>query len=387
MDKRRVMKKVNERDDCGETALHRAARCGDALEVKNLISLGARVNTRDSCQWTPLHLAVVYNSDDSHLFTIELLLRNGANVNAQDWCGNTPLYYFIIKSTNANLKSARLFLDYKVDTHLCYDKFDGNHLLNAVENSNFVVVQLLMNCGSEVNTSGKVDGSTPLHAACLRGSVKIIKCLVKNGANTDAKDFRGRSPLMCLFEWENQSVQALTFLLKYSNVNTIDLNKLNILDFNHMANIWKIILQHIAKLKVLNQSVNQSILKTISQNTDYKDYFMNCVNELTRSKNWQLKNSWISFFDLLVDSKKKIKNYAGNKDLISGFRNSGYLNKFVIYGQQMQENVDRGIKTRELFDKASMLLSYFLPMLNPNHRIIRDILDCINSNKDLEKLL
>lgn len=52
----------------------------------------------------------------------------------------------------------------------------------------------------------------------------------------------------------------------------------------------------------------------------------------------------------------------------------------------MQKNMETGIRRRKLFDKSAVLLSDYVPIFNPTHIVIKDILDCILSKNDLSKL-
>lgn len=62
----------------GETPLHIACIKGDVKRVKELLELGAKVNTRDFAQWTPLHEACVHGFRE----IVELLITNGAYIDA-----------------------------------------------------------------------------------------------------------------------------------------------------------------------------------------------------------------------------------------------------------------------------------------------------------------
>ena len=104
------------------------------------------------------------------------------------------------------------------------------------------------------------------------------------------------------------------------------------------------------------------------------------------AKNTNLPDSWVTFFNFLVDSKKKLKNYAGNEELIQEFKNTDCLEIFPIYGPSMLKNMKKGIEMRELYDKSCVLLTDCLPIFNPTHLIIRGALDCL-SKKDLCKFL
>jgi ankyrin repeat protein len=55
---------------------------------------GADVNTKDNCDWTPLHGAIYSSKDTAEIKAmVELLIARGANVNARDEAKRTPLWY------------------------------------------------------------------------------------------------------------------------------------------------------------------------------------------------------------------------------------------------------------------------------------------------------
>lgn len=78
-----------------------------------------------------------------------------------------------------------------------------------------------------------------------------------------------------------------------------------------------------------------------------------------------------------------MKNYAGNIDFLNEYKNIDLFKKFPIYGTQIQERMSKGFERREIFDKSCTLLSDCLPIFNPTHLVVRDILDYVTSKKDL----
>lgn len=147
----------------------------------------------------------------------------------------------------------------------------------------------------------------------------------------------------------------------------------------------KIIIEHAAKFNTLYPPEQEPAFLMIAEE-NAKEYYIQCLEELLRAKNTKLPNSWITFFDFLVSTRKKIKNNAGNTDLIKKILEGDCVNNFPIYKHRIEYIVEKGIMKRCLFDKSSVALSKCLPILNPNHLIIRDILDCILSKKHLSKL-
>ncbi|XP_060099031.1 tonsoku-like protein [Heteronotia binoei] len=88
---RRNVSKWNQRNDKGETLLHRACIEGNLRRVQFLLEKAHPVNTRDYCGWTPLHEAC----NHGHLEIVHLLLDHGAHIDdpGGPGCeGITPLH-------------------------------------------------------------------------------------------------------------------------------------------------------------------------------------------------------------------------------------------------------------------------------------------------------
>ncbi|XP_041375498.1 ankyrin repeat domain-containing protein 11-like [Gigantopelta aegis] len=96
-------KKVNKRNDRGETSLHMAAKRGDIKQTKKLIKAGANVNVKDYAGWTPLHEAC----NRGMLSVAKQLMKAGANVNVQGFENDTPLHD---ASVNGHQKLVELLL-------------------------------------------------------------------------------------------------------------------------------------------------------------------------------------------------------------------------------------------------------------------------------------
>ncbi|KAJ4841516.1 hypothetical protein Tsubulata_012670 [Turnera subulata] len=78
---------INDRDQHGWTALHRAAFKGKIEVVRILIDKGIDIDAKDEDGYTALHCAV----ESGHADVIELLVKNGADVEARTIMGVTGL--------------------------------------------------------------------------------------------------------------------------------------------------------------------------------------------------------------------------------------------------------------------------------------------------------
>lgn len=371
-------------DNLSRTALHRAAINNDFTLIRQLLFLGADVNERDALHQTALHFAAAKNENDRYFWTIDVLLKSGANVNARDRLGDTPLHNLARKS---GVKTVKLLLNFKPNVNV-KNSMKKTPLLKSIEYKNTNIVQLLVDYGADVNEVDAMNGMTLLHYACRDCyDAKIIKCLLKNGASMEALDNNGNTPRMQLLNifYNRYTEKKLIFLITYFDVFELGSNVNNILTRHSFdQNSWMIILKHFAKLQALNLPVHNNIFDSISSKNVFSNYFTLCVDELSLAKVTKLKNFRVTYFNLLVDNEKKLKNYARDQDLMIDFHSSGCLNKFPIYGAEMQEKVNKGLRRRDLFERSSIKLSFYLPIFSPNHYIIRDVFDFIKT-KDLLK--
>ncbi|CAF0995177.1 unnamed protein product [Brachionus calyciflorus] len=76
-------------DDHGFSLLHWACWDGHLNIVEILVNKGAKINSLNKCEDTPLHNACQNN----HLNVALYLLKNKANINAVNFHGNSPLHY------------------------------------------------------------------------------------------------------------------------------------------------------------------------------------------------------------------------------------------------------------------------------------------------------
>jgi ankyrin repeat protein len=115
----------------------------------------------------------------------------------------------------------KVLLSFQVSRFVRYRYFTGGELLHLVsELGHEAVVKLLLGKGANVDAADK-DGRTPLSYAAESGHEAVVKLLLEKGANVDAADKYGRTPLLIAARIGHEVVVRL-LLEKGDNVNAVD---------------------------------------------------------------------------------------------------------------------------------------------------------------------
>ena len=165
----------NTKTEKGETPLHLAVNSEliSFSVIRRLLNAGANLNARNKKRETPLHLAV----EQGRLgVRIEALLEAGANPNAEDYKGKTPL--------------ERLEDHYRPDQEVAYIRDMFRRVAQGDTPISYVRV---LYTGDPNATNDR--GETPLHLALKKGDSSAIAALLDVGANPNAKDHEGKTPL------------------------------------------------------------------------------------------------------------------------------------------------------------------------------------------------
>jgi hypothetical protein len=106
--------------------------------------------------------------------------------------GRTQLHHCAEKGLTTSVK--RLLSIRNINVNVKDDVYGATALHDAAINGHVEIVRLLLQNGAEVNAKDKI-GNTPLHWAASEGHVDILHLLVENGANLEAQDVDGERVL------------------------------------------------------------------------------------------------------------------------------------------------------------------------------------------------
>ncbi|KAL8790643.1 MAG: hypothetical protein Q9213_000491 [Squamulea squamosa] len=206
---------TNIEDNSGETALHCASRNGDKAIVELLLLHGANVMKKDTRGWGALDWAVIEGKDDvvkillehgvdaeangrnealflaageGHATTVEMLLDNGAEVDAKDWLGSTAMDFAAPGGYEATV---RVLLQHGARLDL-RDTQDNSVLHWAVPHE--AVTKLLLDSGADPNAKNE-RGQTPLCWVARDGPTTVAQLLLENHGEIDLADKFGCTAL------------------------------------------------------------------------------------------------------------------------------------------------------------------------------------------------
>ena len=256
---------VNAKGQFDRVALHYANKKGMA---KILLAHGAIVDAPTNYGETPLHWAAEgVNGLGKQVDLVEFadaLIAHGADVNKKTGKGRsyqTPLNYAAYWN---NLYVAKLLITHGADV----EGGGSSPLSSAGVNGDFVeMAQLLVESGANVNARNST-GSTPLHPACRRGNKKVVEYLLSKGADANAKDVKGTTPLYAAAGFggrsgfDNSAIMS-ALLAHGADVNAKDKNGLTAL---HQAashgspSLVEILLAHHADVNATSQKTGTTPL-------------------------------------------------------------------------------------------------------------------------------
>mmetsp|Transcript_8119 Transcript_8119/g.17635 ORF Transcript_8119/g.17635 Transcript_8119/m.17635 type:complete len:862 (+) Transcript_8119:82-2667(+) len=203
---------VNARDSSGWTALHHAALLAAEEVCKTLLRHAADPNTRDYDGRTPLHVAVEFEQDK----IMELLLLHGGFKYAVDSRGCVPMdlvsgparraaerrmeslllreQEWFRAAQHGEVGTLQVLLADTPELARVVDKSKWSALHHAALMDKPEAVSALLRLGAEPNAQND-RGVTPLHLAAEWDNEEVVKILVAGGASTVARDSHGRTPL------------------------------------------------------------------------------------------------------------------------------------------------------------------------------------------------
>ena len=181
------------------TPLHVAARQGHAEIAKLLLENGAHVDARGANDYTPLHLAALYGHDE----VIKVLIAAHATVDARSKDQMTPLG----ASSKGRFAAAKLLLEAGADVNARATN-GWRPLHTAASEGHGEVVRLLLEHGATIDAATDA-GVTPLQFAAQPGHVDVVRLLADKGANINHRSNHTTALILALSGRDAEPVRQL----------------------------------------------------------------------------------------------------------------------------------------------------------------------------------
>ena len=185
----------NQPNDEGRVPLYRALVLQNQMLVDTLLGLGANANANDH-RGDPLLITAMSVGSRSAALS---LIKAGANPNARDTTGKSVLSYAVYLK-QADIIAALVAKG--ADLNAPSEAGDGGNrappIFMAIKSGDLAIVQQLVAAGANVNALDQ-QGSTPLHRAVLARpaefAVPLVTTLLRAGADPNAMRPKGGAAL------------------------------------------------------------------------------------------------------------------------------------------------------------------------------------------------
>ncbi|VDH90210.1 palmitoyltransferase ZDHHC13/17 [Mytilus galloprovincialis] len=195
---------ISKPDTNGVSPLHLACQNSLLSVCEFLISNNANVNMQDYQNKSPLHFAC--ERIEPNIDIIEVLLKNQASFELCDIAGKTPLRVLCERFQNS--------MYFRQDTK----RF--NMFLLEISSKYKAIVKSLISYGADVNARDN-EGETPLHKTCRYGNNELVKTILSsNKSDLNLRNKEGQTPLYLACKFSHE--QVIKILLERQADTTIE---------------------------------------------------------------------------------------------------------------------------------------------------------------------
>lgn len=188
----------NELTKGGYRVLEGAVLSSNVDCARVLIQAGAKVSGKGTKGYTALSWAGAASTPEEAEELVRMLLKHGANPNSDSFYGTTPVFSAVVETPGfrPNTQALKLLLHAGADPNVTDEK-GLTPLLLALRPPNspsLDLINTLVKGGADVNLANSKTGETPLMAAA-KGNEKIVRYLLKHGAQLGRRDMDGKSAI------------------------------------------------------------------------------------------------------------------------------------------------------------------------------------------------
>ncbi len=244
---------IDKQDEEGYGLIHILAQAGDYKLIRCLMPKNPNSDLQTNNGFTPLHLATV----NRHYDAVETLVYVGADLNIQNLHGQTPLHLAVI---TYHINMAVLFLERGADLNI-RDNTGYTPVQWAILQEHFQLASTLLRKDIALGNTLS-ETTTELYVAIINGDIYSITTLLQTGAQINAQDKNGNTPLhlaINLLLKDRENYTKIIKLLKQNGAN------------QYIPNHHEITVAHIAQSGSNSNDLNNPytvILKILQPSTD-----------------------------------------------------------------------------------------------------------------------
>lgn len=201
---------VDTRNGFGATLLMVACTTGDPDKIWRIIKAASRAEDSSDMMvdlMSTVEQPMLGSASPASLEVIRTLLQRGAQVNARDDNGMTALMY----ATHGPVSVAELLIEARADVHP-KDSSDMNALMHAIIAGNTDMARYLARHGARTDVQPAV-WDLSIMEACKEEQIDTLLLVVEFGANVDAQDEAGVTPLMATIAEGGGNMRIIRCLL------------------------------------------------------------------------------------------------------------------------------------------------------------------------------
>lgn len=216
---------INAKGDKGWTLLHHAALANKADIIAYALSKGAQINTTANDKSTPLIVAAQVGAKQA----VTLLTEKGAEVNARMTGGFTALH---LAAQQGQTEVVKILIAAGADkTLLSEPKGAGLQPIHlAALGGHVSAMSTLYKAGVSIDALTG-DKKTPLMIALAAKQDKMANLIVNTGANLNAAEVQGLTPLMILSSYDGSLDLAKKMVEKGAKIETESKGNATALDY------------------------------------------------------------------------------------------------------------------------------------------------------------
>lgn len=309
-------------------SINKSIRVKNAKIAKFLVKNGAQMEALNAEKKTPLQKAC----DNKFEEIVEVLLQEGASLKMKFHQRRSALHY-VVGINNSRIM--KLFLDQGLDPNV-KDFREETPLIYGSKSSakglSLDVIELLVEYGADID-AGDVNGVTALHIAAGFYNLKIVKYLLKLGANVN----------ICT---KNELTPLDRILIKFRGCK--------ITRKNTAFKTLECLCAHTA-LSV-NMGVKNVNFNMIKGQSVVDEFYQQCEQQIDLLKQDKVcSSSSISYFDLLNVQIEKLILFLRNEDLMEALISKKYWD-IPIYGDLLKDRIKKGKMRKDLIAGNTILL-------------------------------